>query len=147
MRAHIHGPRSCSDPASGPIVARRVAPSGTVRRSLADAFSDGAGVVEDGIQPFDHLAFPVWHARERVPGSRTVGAVGDANDVAPYTRLAKRGLEIGGFGEGNVLVLVAQDLQERRRIRAGISDGGRFAEGLRLALEIGRASCRERVEI
>src|ERR1017187_3860566 len=102
------------------VSAPRVPPSVP---AFADAFSDGAGVVEAGIEPFDHLSFPVGHARQRVPAPRSVSAVRNANDVASHAHLLERGLQIGRLGEGNVLVPVAQDLEKGRRVLADISDG------------------------
>src|ERR1039458_9904167 len=53
--------------------------------AFANAFSDGAGVVEAGIEPFDHLSFPVGHARQRVP----VSGFDYLGEPTPYDRTSR----------------------------------------------------------
>jgi len=89
----------------------------------ADAFADGAGVAEAGVQPFGHLALPVGDVGELVPVAGAVLAAWDCDDVAADLDRMQRGLEVGGFGHGDVFVLVAEDLEERRIALCDVGDG------------------------
>jgi hypothetical protein len=50
--------------------------------SLANAFAYWAFVMETGVEPFDHLAFPIGYVGQLMPGARAVGTIGNANQVA-----------------------------------------------------------------
>ena len=75
------------------------------------------------VQPFHHLVFPRRDAGQFVPVARAVRASGNPDEIAARAHFVKRGLEIGVFGERDVLVFVALDEEEWRRVPGDVGDG------------------------